>query len=273
MFPAGLAEYQTHFLDVGGLTVRVVEHVAPGRASGPAVMCIHGWGCSAFVWRKNLPALHAAGLRALAMDLPGHGLSDKPLTPARYTAGAMAERVLATLDALGVERAALVAHSMGAIVASRAAAMAPERISALVLLAPAGVGVVPYVALTRALTPRALGRIAPHLAWRWVIAAGLRLARAGTVGEPLSEREVDEYWAPTQFPAAVTIAWNLLHDFDWTVAPRAANVRTLVILGSRDHLVHARAEPTDHIIPGAGHNVQEQAPEVVNALVSSFLTP
>ena len=268
MFPAGLLGYSTHFVRVApALTLRVVE--AHGTHSGPAALFIHGWGCSAFVWRRNLPVLAAEGVRALAIDLPGHGLSDKPLGVEYYTPDAMADAVLATLDALGLDRAALVAHSLGAVVARRAAARAPDRISALVLLAPVSIGRVPILPLVRAISPRWIQTLIPHLTFRWTIATGLWLSRAGKT--TLSAREVDEYWAPTQFPEMTLAAIRMLHTFDWDPKPSAVVTRTLVILAGGDRLVHSEPDSTYHVVRNAGHNVQEQAPDEVNRLVLSFL--
>jgi pimeloyl-ACP methyl ester carboxylesterase len=268
MFPAGLAGYSTHFVRVApALTLRVIE--AHGTHSGPPALFIHGWGCSAFVWRRNLPVLAAAGIRPLAIDLPGHGLSDKPSGAEHYTPDAMADAVLATLDALGLDRAAIVAHSLGAVVARRAAARAPDRISALVLLAPVSIGRVPVVPLARAISPRWIQAIIPHLTFRWTIATGLWLSRAGKT--TLTQREVDEYWAPTQFPEMTLAAVRMLHAFDWKPEPSAIVPRTLVILAGGDRLVHAAPNSTHQVIRDAGHNVQEQAPDEVNRLVLSFL--
>lgn len=266
MFPAGVPGYSTHFLRVSGLSIRVIEALG---GSTPALF-IHGWGCSCFVWRRNLPFLAAHGVRAFAMDLPGHGLSDKPHDTARYTPDAMADVVLATLDALGLDRAAIVAHSLGAVVARRVAERAPSRISTLVLLAPVSIGRVPIVPLARAISPDWLASIIPRLAFRWTIATGLWLSRAGKT--TLTSREIDEYWAPTQFPEMTLAAVRMLHTFDWEPRSSAVSTRTLVILGGSDRLVHAEPNATSRVIPGAGHNVQEQAPDEVNHLVLSFLT-
>jgi pyruvate dehydrogenase E2 component (dihydrolipoamide acetyltransferase) len=268
MFPAGLSGYSTRFLRISGLSIRVIE--ALGTGTTPALF-IHGWGCSCFVWRRNLPVLASNGLRAFAMDLPGHGLSDKPQDSARYTPDAMADVVLATLDALGLERAAIVAHSLGAVVARRVAERAPDRISAMVLVAPVSIGRVPIVPLARAISPGWLASIIPHLTFRWTIATGLWLSRAGKT--TLSSREVDEYWAPTQFPEMTLAAVRMLHAFDWQPRSSAIPTRTLVILAGGDRLVHAEPSSTYHVVQNAGHNVQEQAPEEVNRLVLGFLTP
>jgi pimeloyl-ACP methyl ester carboxylesterase len=271
MFPAGLPGYSTHFIRVApDLTLRVIEALGGGASRTPPALFIHGWGCSGFVWRRNLPVIAAAGIRALAMDLPGHGLSDKPLAPERYAPDALAESVLATMDALGLPRAALVAHSLGCVVAQRAAARAPDRIAKLVLLAPVGIGRVPFAALARAITPRWLAGVVPYVTFRWVIATGLWLSRAGKT--TLTARDVDEYWAPTQFPEMSMAAWHMLHGFEWKPRPRAPDARTLVIVAGGDRLVHVPKNVTDHVVERAGHNVQEQAPDAVNALVLSFLT-
>lgn len=267
MFPAGLAGYSTRFLRVPGLSIRVIE--ALGSGVRPALF-IHGWGCSCFVWRRNLPSL-AGHIRPIALDLPGHGLSDKPRDSARYTPDAMADVVLATLDAMALDRAAIVAHSLGAVIARRVAERAPDRISAMVLLAPVSIGRVPMVPLARAISPSWIQWIVPLLTFRWTIAAGLWLSRAGKT--TLSQREIDEYWAPTQFPEMTRAAIQMLHAFDWEPEPSTISTRTLVILAGHDRLVHAEPNDAYRVIPDAGHNVQEQAPEEVNRLVLSFLTP
>jgi len=281
MFPAGLPNYSTRFVRVAhGLSIRVIEahaesRVTEAQAERPFAPCtalfIHGWGCSCFVWRRNLPVLAAKGVRALAMDLPGHGLSDKPVGSEHYTADAMADVVLQTLDALELDRFALVAHSLGAVIARRVAERAPDRVSALILLAPVSIGRVPIVRLAQAISPHWIEPLIPHVAFRWTIATGLWLSRAGKT--TLSEREIDEYWAPTQFPEMTLAAVRMLHALDWEPRSSAIPTRTLVILAEADRLVHATPDATYRVIPGAGHNVQEQAPDMVNSLVLGFLTP
>src|SRR2546423_3442498 len=76
MFPAGDPGYRVNFPRLrSGIRVRVVEK---GHVSAPSVLMIHGWGCSAYIFREIMPAVAEAGFRAIAVDLKGHGLSDKP---------------------------------------------------------------------------------------------------------------------------------------------------------------------------------------------------
>ena len=106
----------------------------PLDTSGSAVVFLHGALHDHSVW--TLLARWAAhhGHAAIAPDLPGHGRS---AGPARTSVEALADWVLALLDAAGVDRAVLVGHSMGSLVALEAAARAPSRARGLVMVATA----------------------------------------------------------------------------------------------------------------------------------------
>lgn len=95
---------------------------------------VHGVGMDHSAWRFQTRALAHAGFAVIAPDLPGHGSSPgPPLTSIE----AMAEWTVGMMAALGVERAALVGHSMGSLVALEAAARRPELVQAVALLATA----------------------------------------------------------------------------------------------------------------------------------------
>lgn len=106
------------------------------EGSGPPLLLVHGLGSSSLAWARVFDTL-AEAHRVIAPDLPGFGDSDKPRY--RYTIPFYAERLLRLMDELGVERCAWVGHSMGAQVAIWAALHHPERMSSLVLVAPAGI--------------------------------------------------------------------------------------------------------------------------------------
>ncbi len=99
--------------------------------SGPeAVVFIHGWTCDLTFWREQAPIYKAH--RSLLIDLPGHGLSDKPMVP--YPMELFAQGIEAAMLDAGVERAALVGHSLGGPIAYTFIRMFPEQVKALVLV-------------------------------------------------------------------------------------------------------------------------------------------
>ena len=110
-----------------------ISTVAAGE--GPPVLCLHGLGGTKVSFLTTIAAL-AEHYRVIAMDLPGFGESDKPLTGA-YDAPFFARAADALLDELGVERAHLIGNSMGGRVAIEAGLLHPERTEKLALLSPA----------------------------------------------------------------------------------------------------------------------------------------
>ena len=100
------------------------------------VLLIHGAGGCHQAWKAQIPALSGAGLRCLAVDLPGHGQSRGPAMP---RVGLLAEWLVALMDALKLQQVALAGHSLGSQVALETAAKAPDRVRAVALLATADV--------------------------------------------------------------------------------------------------------------------------------------
>lgn len=103
-------------------------------ASLPTVVFIHGAQNDHSVWILQTRYFAHHGFGVLAVDLPGHGRSKgEPLT----TVEAMADWLLALLDAAGVKQAALVGHSMGSLIALETAFRAPDRVGRLALVGTA----------------------------------------------------------------------------------------------------------------------------------------
>ena len=112
-----------------GVTLAVQD-----EGEGPPVLLIHGFPDSHRLWRHQVPALTGAGKRVIAPDLRGLGDSDKPPEVADYGIRHSVSDMLALLDALEIERAQVVGHDFGAVVAWGLAAFAPERVDRLAAL-------------------------------------------------------------------------------------------------------------------------------------------
>ena len=123
------AAQEDRFVGVQGLRVRYLE-----RGAGPAVLLLHGasLGSSADVWAGNLDALAAHGLRVIAFDQPGFGLSDAPEDP---SVGFRTRFVPALMDALGLPRAHLVGHSQSGRIVLGLALAQPQRAAKAVVVA------------------------------------------------------------------------------------------------------------------------------------------
>lgn len=126
---------------VDGLRVRAIE-AAPRRDRDDPVLMIHGLGGWAENWKLVMPEVAASGRRAIAIDLPGFGESERPRRSRYFDPEEpfYAPFVFAALDALGIERAHVAGHSFGGAVAYTAAVWRPERVRSLTLVAPGGLG-------------------------------------------------------------------------------------------------------------------------------------
>ncbi len=116
------------FVQVDGLKTRYIE-----QGSGPAVILLHGasLGSSADVFARNLPPLADAGLRVIAYDQPGFGLTDNP---SDYSVAYRRRLIMMFMDALALERAALIGHSQAGSMAVALAFDHPQRISKVMIL-------------------------------------------------------------------------------------------------------------------------------------------
>lgn len=279
MFPAGLPEYRTRIVELQGRErVRIVER---GDRDALPVVFLPGWGCPVWDFHRTMPAVADAGFRAIAIDLRGHGLSDMPADPARYRTDAMVAQVLDVLDAIGVRRVALAGHSMGGALATHLAMREPDRVRALALFAPIGFGNARAAELGRLLSPAWTIPISRLLLRRAVIAAGL-LTLYGNKAL-VDRRNVDEYWAPSQFDGFVPAMRALLHEFRWTRFTDAeiAGIALpgLLVRGRRDPIVLRPWTPAslpagwrEIVLDDVGHLPHDEAPAAVNAALIEMLS-
>lgn len=256
--------------------VRWRSRETPGR--GHPVVFVHGLLASSASWQDVLvPA--SAGRPAIAVDLPGFGCSDRPW-PSDYSVDGTARSLLTYLDARGIARAALVGNSLGGAIAMFIAAEHPERITHLVLAAPA-------TAETRIRWPvgmlrvRRIGEAALATARRSLVAYGLRhwlFADAARV----TDYAIDDAWIPLTVPgtrraalAAIRTDRRRFHGLEERV-----RVRTLIVWGAEDRLLPVRDGSRLAgrikgsrlvVLPNAGHLPQREQPAAFSRAVAPFL--
>ena len=118
-----------HSLQVNGLAMHVAEL---GR--GPTVLLLHGFPDNHSVWRHQMRSLAEAGYRVIAPDLRGYGRTDAPVAVSAYSIDTLRADVLALLDVLAIDKVMLVGHDWGAAIAWQVAIYAPGRVHKLVAL-------------------------------------------------------------------------------------------------------------------------------------------
>lgn len=268
-----------------GMRVRLLES---GTRGNPPVLLLHGWGASAYMWRGWYAPMAAAGRHVLAIDLPGHGLSDKPADDRVYETGALARIVRELIAAEGLSAVDVVAQSMAGTIALHAAIESGSRIDRLVLVNPACFGIVTLQAWARHASPRAMEAWLPRFVFRRIVSRAHRLVYHDP--SRITPRDIDEYWAPSQFPAYSRAMRKLLHRFTWArpsadeMCAHLSQLRyaPLVVLGAHDHLVRksqpyvraleaAGARLQVQVVKLGGHAVNEERPEEVVPLVLAFL--
>ncbi|HTE46588.1 MAG TPA: alpha/beta hydrolase [Gemmatimonadaceae bacterium] len=279
MFPANVTGITTRMISVSaGVRLRVAE--GPIREEqGTAIVLLHGWGASLYSFRHAFDLLPAYGLRPIAVDLRGYGLSDKPAGRDSYSLNTYCADVDALLDALSLPRAVLVGHSMGGGLALRYAMRAPARVAKLVLVNPTGLVDLRFLRWLRPGPLRAADVFDGGLVPRWLVASILRRIAYGDPAR-VTQRDIDEYWAPTRLKGFVRAARAALTEFDWRrlsdADAQSLTVPSVVILGARDRLVGNTLEAAQRL-PGTavhemdgGHCVHEEHSGEVYRIVGEF---
>lgn len=263
---------------VDGVSLRVLES---GPADAHPLILVHGWGSNVYSFAETIPALARAGHRVIAFDLPGHGLSEKPKDDTLYTVESLAACLLGVADLVGAPRFTFIGHSMGALLGLHLALRGgDQRVARLVLIGPAGLGRIPTIPLLKLISPRFATRIAPAVLTRRMIEMVLHLAY-GTNGRP-TERDIDQYWAPTQFDEFSWACRSIVHHTDWSRISldrlRSLEIPVQVIEGAKDRVVRgsvafARKHPGIRTlrVPAGGHLVMQECAVEVNAAILSFL--
>ena len=255
--PAGAAAGVT-FHDVrlpSGVRLRYAQR---GPDDGPAIVMLHGYSDSWFSFSRVLPLL-PSDMRLIAVDQRGHGDSDRPSSG--YSTDDFAGDAIQLMDALKIERATVVGHSMGSFVARRVAALAPARVSRLILV---GAGVRSGNEEVQGMRPIVDKLTDP------VDPVFVREFQLSTVARPVPPEFIDRAVSESlKLPAAV---WKQVLTGLLAYPSSEASIKcpTLVIGGDKDAVFsvaqqQALAKAVDGasltIVPGVGHALHWEDPE------------
>jgi pimeloyl-ACP methyl ester carboxylesterase len=274
--PATLGE--SGFVDSGGVPI---HYVARGR--GPLVVMIHGFPDFWYTWRAQMPAL-AKSYRVVAIDLRGYNLSGQPEGVEQYTVEKLVADLLAVVDHFQAEKATIVGHDWGGMVAWSFAMAHPDRTERLVVLnLPHPRGLLRELANSPAQRdasayargfqqPEAAKNLSADALVQWVHDPGARAIYREAMLRSSIEAMLNYYKAnfprepyPTdrELPP-VRCPVLLIHGLkDPALLPGALN----------DTWKWIDAELTIVTIPGAGHFVQQDAADAVTRTISRWLAP
>lgn len=264
-------------LQADGMTIAYRE-----MGSGPPVLLLHGWPTSSFLWRNVMPPI-ARENRAIAVDLPGFGASDKPLD-VRYGFGLFERAIDELLTALDVDQVALAGHDLGGPIALHWALDRQERLTKLALL-----NTLVYPEFSEAVLEFVRAASTPGRREELTSPAGLQAAlRLGLADEG---KLSDEVVAAVREPFADDDSRRALADAGIGLEPEgfaeiarglpSLNVPVRLVYGERDRILPDVAQTMDRIrndvpdavvttLPDSGHFLQEEAPEQVGELLAAF---
>ena len=278
-----------HYADLGAVRLHYVE-----MGEGPLVVLLHGFPEFWYSWRFQIPGLAEAGFRVVAPDMRGYNLSDKPQGVNNYRAELLGRDVACLIRACGAERAKVVGHDWGGVVAWMAAMHYPEQVEKLAILN------VPHPDrfLQGLWTLHQLRKSwyifffqIPWLPEQVVRAGNFAWLRSNFRNDPVrpgafGPQDIDRYVEALSRPGALTAAMNYYRAlFRQTPAQvrrqlRKVEIPVLVIWGERDRYLGTElAQPDRTWVPDvrverlvdASHWVQVDQPEKVNALLLDFL--
>ncbi len=273
----------------GGVTLHAVR---TGPADGPPVVLLHGFPEFWYGWRHQLGPLAEAGFRVVAIDQRGYTTSSKPPHVADYGLDHLAADIAAAITALGAERARVVGHDWGGVVAWWLAVRHPERVERLAILnAPHP----PTMSRALRRNPRQMLRSwyifllqIPGLPewlhrrrnWAGLVAAMRSSSRPGT----FTPADFDRYRAAWSQPGAYHAMINWYRALFRARPPLPADVTvrvpTLVLWGAKDKFIgreiaeQSVAQCADgrlEFLEEATHWVQHEEPGRVNRRLIEFL--
>lgn len=267
-------------LPINGVSLNV--DIRPGPPGTPMLVLLHGFTGSAATWAAHMEALSNL-CATVAIDALGHGESDAPSDPTRYSMPHVAADTLAVMDHLGIERFGLLGYSMGGRMALHIAVAAGPRLGLLILeSASPGLRTADERAARVAADERLAGLLEREgisaFVDRWeqspLFASQQNLPQAVQAAQRAQRLRSDPLGLASSLRGTGTGAQEPLHDHLATLtAP------TLLIAGELDVKFRAIAQEMQQalpqaelsVVPGVGHSVHLEAPQEFDSLVRQFI--
>jgi pimeloyl-ACP methyl ester carboxylesterase len=268
-----------------------------GPENGTPVILLHGFPEFHYGWRKQIPALVEAGFHVIVPDQRGYNLSDKPKGVSSYKLDILAKDIIGLLDHFGIEKARVVGHDWGAVVAWTLALENPSRLEKLAILN------VPHPdVMTRFILKNPEQRKKSWYVFffqipffvEWVLSRSdyrnmARMLVGSGRKSTFSRSDIEEYRKAWAQPGALTAMLNwyrsifrnsIKHVFRGQVPARRVKVPTLILWGRNDvALSHEMVQPSldlcnmgrSVMFEKATHWVQHDEAEAVNKHLIEFL--
>ena len=270
-------DFEPHYRQVGELRL---AHVEVGE--GPPVLMLHGEPAWSFIYRKLFGPISEGGFRCIAPDYAGFGRSDKPVDPAWYGVERFVGHIAGLIEELDLRDVTLVVHDWGGPVGASVALEQRDRIARMVILDTA-------LDAKEVWANETWVRFREHVEATEDLAIGAIMRI--TCAQPPPDEVIAAYNAPFPEPAAQGGAHGLALSTPPTYETPPETKRlysalrddprpVLMLWGEQDvvlplalgqRLAHAIGRRIDHVIPGAGHAIQEDQGELVASLVADGL--
>jgi len=273
---ASLTTAEDRFVTVDGVRLRYREW-GEASADRPAVLLIHGFGNSLQSFRELAPRL-ADCCHVIAIDMPGYGLSDKPVD-FDYHNGPQAKVLIAAAKEIGLQRVIYVGHSLGGAVALQAAVLDPNA-RGLVLLNPGIIrtGVPKIVQITLPPLPRMSAKMFASREFR-----GNFLKQSYVDPSIVTEKVIDDVMLGARTEGYMTGMTSLMKQYregEEIALASQVKVPTLIPWGDQDkNKPLSEADELQAMIPdsrlvhfaNAGHYVHEEAADGVAQAIKLWL--
>ena len=258
------------------LTINDITIAFDDCGTGPALLLVHGFPLNRMMWQAQLEPIAGAGYRAIAPDLRGFGASDAP--SGGYSMDSFADDLIALLDALQIERAAVAGMSMGGYILQDLLERYPERIAAACFVATKSSADDEEGRARRSAMAAQAERLGANPIIK--IFAELLFAPQTMRSKPELIAQVTS-WMRSTSPRALAGGLLAMRDRkDYTPLLSGFRQPSLVIVGTEDQAASQSAlerfktglpNCQSRIIAAAGHMVNMEQPGEFNEALLSFL--